>query len=83
MSEAQKIDDLSFEQALGELETIVKSLESGDIQLEDSIKAYERGAALKAHCEARLKSAQLKIEKISVKPDGTVGTQPFETQQNS
>lgn len=79
MAEAQKIDNLSFEQALVELENIVKSLESGDIQLEDSIKAYERGAALKAHCERKLKAAQLKIEKISVTPDGKVETQALET----
>lgn len=80
MSETQKLDELSFEQALVELESIVKSLESGDIQLEDSIKAYERGAALKMHCESKLKSAQLKIEKITVTPDGRVETQPFDTQ---
>ncbi len=80
MSEPKKLDALSFEEALVELETIVKSLESGDIQLEDSIKAYERGASLKAHCESKLKSAQLKIEKISVTPDGKVETQPFDTE---
>lgn len=80
MSETQKLDAMSFEQALTELENIVKSLESGDIQLEDSIKAYERGAALKTHCESKLKAAQLKIEKISVTPDGKVETQPFDTE---
>lgn len=80
MSETQKLDAMSFEQALIELENIVKSLESGDIQLEDSIKAYERGAALKTHCESKLKAAQLKIEKISVTPDGKVETQPFDTE---
>ncbi len=80
MSETQKLDAMSFEQALTELENIVKSLKSGDIQLEDSIKAYERGAALKTHCESKLKAAQLKIEKISVTPDGKVETQPFDTE---
>ena len=61
---------LSFEQALGELEKIVAQLERGDVALEDSIRAYERGAALKAHCEAKLKDAQLKVEQIVLTPDG-------------
>jgi len=57
---------LSFEKALAELEEIVRKLESGEAELEQSIALYERGAALKAHCEAKLKSAQEKIEKIVV-----------------
>jgi exodeoxyribonuclease VII small subunit len=61
---------LSFEKALAELESIVSKLESGQAALEDSIALYERGAALKAHCEATLKSAQEKIEKIVVGSDG-------------
>ncbi len=61
---------LSFEQALAELEKIVAQLERGDVPLEDSIRAYERGAALKAHCEAKLKDAQLKVEQIVLTPDG-------------
>jgi exodeoxyribonuclease VII small subunit len=61
---------LSFEQALAELEKIVAQLERGDVALEDSIRAYERGAALKAHCEAKLKDAQLKVEQIVLGPDG-------------
>lgn len=67
---------LSFEKALAELEDIVQKLESGGVALEDSITLYERGAALKAHCEAKLKSAQEKIEKIVVSGDGTVKTEP-------
>jgi exodeoxyribonuclease VII small subunit len=67
---------LSFEEALAELEDIVQKLESGGVALEDSITLYERGAALKAHCEAKLKSAQEKIEKIVVGGDGTVKTEP-------
>jgi len=66
---------LSFEQALAELEKIVAQLERGDVALEDSIRAYERGAALKAHCEAKLKDAQLKVEQIVLTPDG-VKTEP-------
>jgi exodeoxyribonuclease VII small subunit len=64
------LSTLSFEQALAELEKIVAQLERGDVPLEDSIRAYERGAALKAHCEAKLKDAQLKVEQIVLTPDG-------------
>ena len=66
---------LSFEKALAELEEIVSKLESGGAALEDSIALYERGAALKAHCEKTLKSAQEKIEKIVVGADGKPKTQ--------
>lgn len=72
-------DDMSFEQALTELETIVTSLESGKAPLEDSIASYERGIILKKHCEKKLTEAQEKIEKISIDPDGTPKTTPFET----
>lgn len=67
---------LSFEKALDELEGIVRKLESGDVALEDSIALYERGAALKAHCEAKLKAAQEKIEKIVVNETGAAKTEP-------
>ena len=67
---------LSFEDALKELEDIVQKLESGGVPLEDSIALYERGSALKAHCEAKLKSAQEKIEKIVVSDTGAVKTEP-------
>jgi exodeoxyribonuclease VII small subunit len=60
------IGALSFEKALAELEEIVAKLEQGRVELEESIALYERGAALKAHCEAKLKSAQERIEKIVV-----------------
>jgi len=64
------VESLSFEQALEELKTIVERLESGRGSLDDAIAAYERGAQLKAHCEAKLKDAQLKIEKVSMGPGG-------------
>ena len=64
MAEPADIATLSFEQALAELEQIVARLESGQAPLEDSIRMYERGAALKAHCEERLKAANLRVEKI-------------------
>lgn len=58
------VDKMTFEEALAELEGIVRQLETGDVELEKSIAIYERGAALKAHCEGRLKSAELKVEQI-------------------
>ncbi|MCB9989434.1 MAG: exodeoxyribonuclease VII small subunit [Rhodospirillales bacterium] len=76
------VETLSFEDALGELETIVTALERGQTKLEDSISAYERGVALKKHCESKLREAQEKIEKISVGADGSVTTAPFDTQES-
>jgi exodeoxyribonuclease VII small subunit len=64
MSEAPDIASLTFEQALAELEQIVARLESGQAPLDQSIDLYERGARLKAHCEARLKDANLRVQKI-------------------
>jgi exodeoxyribonuclease VII small subunit len=64
------VESLNFEDALNELRTIVERLESGKGSLDDAIAAYERGAQLKAHCEAKLKEAQLKIEKVSLGPGG-------------
>lgn len=63
-SKSKPVDKMSFEEALAELEVIVRQLEAGDVELEKSIAIYERGAALKAHCDARLKSAELKVEQI-------------------
>jgi exodeoxyribonuclease VII small subunit len=78
MSEAPEIESLSFEQALAELEQIVARLESGQAPLEDSIRLYERGAALKSHCEARLEAARLRVEKIVVGAGGQPGVEPAE-----
>jgi exodeoxyribonuclease VII small subunit len=72
------IKNLSFEDALTELEGIVQRLERGDAPLEESIAIYQRGAKLKAHCEGKLKDAQLKVEKIVLAPDGSAGTEPFD-----
>ena len=69
-STAAPTADLSFEDALARLEAIVSKLESGQAPLEQSIAFYEEGASLKSHCEARLKAAQLRVEKIVVGPDG-------------
>jgi exodeoxyribonuclease VII small subunit len=67
---------LSFEDALAELESIVKRLESGQTRLDDAIAAYERGAKLREHCEARLREAQMRVEKIVLGPDGAVSAEP-------
>ena len=72
---AADIASMSFEDALRELEQIVHKLEAGDVPLEDSIRIYERGAALKAHCETKLKEAELKVEKIVLGPDGPKGVE--------
>lgn len=72
---------MTFETALGELESIVRDLERGETALEESISAYERGIALKTHCEKKLREAQAKIEKISINKDGTVRTEPFEQEE--
>jgi len=73
---AKEVEKLSFEDALGELEKIVRQLEGGTADLKDSIDAYERGMALKKHCEARLREAQGRIEKITVSEGGKVTSQP-------
>ncbi|MGH6954431.1 MAG: exodeoxyribonuclease VII small subunit [Alphaproteobacteria bacterium] len=70
------IAKMSFEDALEELEEIVHELEQGRGKLDDAIRSYERGAALKRHCEAKLREAQAKIEKISLAPDGSVAAGP-------
>ena len=67
---------LSFEDALAELDAIVRKLETGSTKLDDAIGAYERGAALKRHCEAKLKEAQAKVDKIVLGGDGSVGLEP-------
>jgi exodeoxyribonuclease VII small subunit len=76
MVDADDISLLSFEAALAELERIVAELESGKAELERSIQVYERGALLKAHCEAKLKAAQLRVEKIVIGPGGPSGLEP-------
>lgn len=75
------VETLSFESALQELETIVRDLETGKAALEESIGVYERGVALKTHCENKLREAQAKIEKITVGADGKIGTAPFDQQE--
>ncbi len=73
-----ELNNLSFEDALAQLETIVRELESGRIKLDDAIAAYEKAVALKQLCESKLKAAQLKIEKIDIGPDGEMKTVPLD-----
>jgi exodeoxyribonuclease VII small subunit len=75
------IRELSFERALKELEAIVGRLERGDVELEESIAIYERGDALKAHCDRLLKQAEAKVERLTFGPDGAPkATEPFEAE---
>ena len=78
-SAAPAIDSMTFETAMTELERIVDRLERGEVALEDSIAIYERGEALKARCEALLKAAEERVEKIRLSASGEAsGTQPLD-----
>ena len=72
------IAKLGFEEALAELEKLVRQLEDGKARLDDALGAYERGSLLKRHCEAKLREAQSRIEQIAVGADGSVTTKPFD-----
>jgi exodeoxyribonuclease VII small subunit len=72
-----ELQNLSFEQAMAELEKIVQRLESGQEPLEQAISLYERGMALRTHCEGKLNQAQLKVEKITQQADGSLKTEDF------
>ena len=76
--EQLKIESMSFEQALMELEKIARNLETGNTPLEESINAYERGIMLKKHCEEKLNKAKEKIEKITIdSTSNSISTEPF------
>ena len=70
------VAEMTFEEAMAALEAVVGQLERGDVALEQSIALYERGAALKAHCAAKLKAAEAKVEMIRVQEGRAVGTTP-------
>lgn len=73
------VAEMSFEKALAELELIVSRLEKGEAPLQESIQIYERGQALKEHCESLLKAAEARIEKITLSRDGRPsGTEPLD-----
>lgn len=67
---------MSFEDALAELEGIVRRLESGQVKLDDAIQSYERGAQLKRHCETKLNEAQQRVDRIVIGSDGAVTVEP-------
>ena len=67
---------MSFEDALAELEGIVRRLESGQVKLDDAIQSYERGAQLKRHCETKLNEAQQRVDRIVIGQDGAVTVEP-------
>ncbi|WP_390866518.1 exodeoxyribonuclease VII small subunit [Prosthecodimorpha staleyi] len=78
---AVAVQSLSFEQALAELEGLVTKLERGDVPLEESIAAYERGEALKAHCSRLLSAAEARVEKIRLGADGKpAGLEPLDVE---
>lgn len=70
-TQTQDLSTLSFEDALKQLETIVRELEQGNVALERSIEMYERGATLRTHCDGLLKAAEAKVEKIQLNQDGS------------
>ena len=72
------LEKLSFEDALIQLENIVRELEAGKIKLDDAVEAYEKKKKKKKFCEEKLKAAQLKIEKINVEPNGNVTVSDFD-----
>ena len=72
MSDKKKIEEMSFEEAMSELQTIVRNIETGKDNLEDIIRNYERGNALKEFCDKKLKEAKLRIDKIVKKQDGAL-----------
>lgn len=79
------IDKLSFEEALSELEILARRLEEGKCPLDDAVKTFERGIALKNHCEQTLKNAKLKVDQVLLNGDSSVTMKPFEdiNQENS
>lgn len=77
----EDVKAMSFEQALDALENIVEDLERGEVPLDQSIRIYERGEALKAHCDRLLKAAEDKVEKIRLARDGKpAGTEPLDAE---
>ena len=76
-STPSEIAKLSFEDALKELEDIVRRLEASNVKLDDALPAYERGALLKQHCESKLREAQARVDKIVLGTDGKPATEPM------
>lgn len=79
-AKTNEIAKMNFETAIAELESIVNKFESGQVDLEDSIELYSRGAQLKTHCDKKLTEAKLKVEKISIASNGKISTTDFLTE---
>ena len=75
-TEPADIATMSFEEALVELEHIVRRLEGGQVKLDEAILSYERGAQLKQHCERKLNEAQQRVDRIVIGPDGAISAEP-------
>ncbi len=75
-TEVADIATMSFEEALVELEQIVRRLEGGQVKLDEAILSYERGAQLKQHCERKLNEAQQRVDRIVIGPDGAISAEP-------
>ena len=73
------IDQLSFEDALAELDQIVRGLEGGALKLDVAVQAFERGIKLRRHCEAKLAEGEARVEALVRRSDGSLGTRPLET----
>jgi len=78
VTEPADIAVMSFEEALVELEQIVRRLETGQVKLDEAILSYERGAQLKQHCERKLNEAQQRVDRIVIGPDGAISAEPAE-----
>jgi exodeoxyribonuclease VII small subunit len=78
MNDKKKIETMSFEEAMSELQTIVRNIETGKENLEDIIQNYERGNSLKEFCESKLKEAKLRVDKIVRKADGELSLEPLD-----
>ncbi len=76
------VEQMTFEEALAELETIVQRLERGQLDLDASIAAYERGTLLRQHCADKLRQAQLRVEKLTLDREGAAKLQPFDGGQS-
>ena len=76
-AESAAIQDMSFEQALSRLDAIVRRLETGDVELDAAVGAFEQGVQLKRHCEAKLAEARERVEQITQTPEGDITTTPL------
>jgi exodeoxyribonuclease VII small subunit len=72
------VDDLSFEDALAELDETVRQLEAGELSLDESLALFERGQALSTRCQGLLQAAELKVQQLAPQPGGGYALEPFD-----